>query len=129
MISVFIDAIIVKDSIILEGKGVDPSGSGLEVSVGNRCIIGCRVVPCINEGALHLFSWADVEPVDIVKIQGAAFAELISLLRVVTVVINIEAEEEAVIILKDVGRATTIIFRAGPGLFDFIDDFVAILSE
>ena len=50
-----------------------------------------------------------------------------SLVRVVTVVMNLGAEKEAVIILKDVGGATTIVFVCDEGLVLF--DGVAILSE
>jgi len=69
-------------------------------------------------------SWADIE-IYVLAIESCVV--VISILLVVTVVIRIGAEKEAVIILKDVGGATTIVFCCDEGLFLF--DGVAILSE
>jgi len=69
-------------------------------------------------------SWADIDKW-VVVIESCVV--VISIVRVVTVVMNIGAEKEAVIILKDVGGATTIVFVCDEGLFLF--DGVAILSE
>ena len=69
-------------------------------------------------------SWADIETW-VVAIESCVV--VISIVRVVTVVINIGAEKEAVIILKDVGAATTCVFVCDVGLSLF--DGVAILSE
>ena len=52
---------------------------------------------------------------------------ILSFVLVVTVVMNLGAEKEAIIILHDVGGATTIVFWSDLGLILF--DGVAILSE
>ena len=69
-------------------------------------------------------SWADIETW-VVAIES--WVVLKSIVRVVTVVESIGAEKEAVIILKDVGGATTIVFVCDEGLILF--DGVAILRE
>ena len=69
-------------------------------------------------------SWADKET-EFVAIESCVV--VMSIVRVVTVVESIGAEKEAVIILKDVGGATTIVFVCDEGLVLF--DGVAILSE
>ena len=69
-------------------------------------------------------SWADKETW-VFAIES--WVVLKSIVLVVTVVMNLGAEKEAVIILKDVGGATTIVFCCDEGLFLF--DGVAILSE
>ena len=69
-------------------------------------------------------SWADIEPWGVVV---EICVVVISIVLVVTVVMNIGAEKEAVIILKDVGGATTIGTGSDVGLVLF--DGVAILSE
>ena len=69
-------------------------------------------------------SWAEIET-EVVGIESCVV--IISFVRVVTVVMNIGAEKEAIIILHDVGGATTIVFWSDVGLILF--DGVAILSE
>jgi len=69
-------------------------------------------------------SWAEIET-EFVGIESCVV--IISFVRVVTVVMNIGAEKEAIIILHDVGGATTIVFWSDLGLILF--DGVAILSE
>lgn len=61
-------------------------------------------------------SWADIE-IYVLAIESCVV--VISILLVVTVVISIGAEKEAVIILKDVGGAPTIVFVCDEGLVLF----------
>jgi len=69
-------------------------------------------------------SWAD-------KDRRFGFIEswvvIKSIVHVRTEVMNLSAEKEAVIILKDVGGATTLVFVCDEGLILF--DGVAILRE
>ena len=69
-------------------------------------------------------SWAHIDT-EVVGIESCVV--VISIVRVVTVVMNLGAEKEAIIILHDVGGATTIVFWSDVGLILF--DGVAILSE
>ena len=69
-------------------------------------------------------SWADIET-HLVLIECLVVIK--SFVLVFTVVVSIDAEKEAIIILHDVGGATTIVFWSDVGLILF--DGVAILSE